>query len=283
MENFSNIIIYIRQQLRTSYDDAEATAIAREVAEHYFGISMTQAYAGTGHALNNKEIDLLEEILQRLRNNEPIQYVTGQAIFLGRSFNVAPGVLIPRPETEELVNLVIENGLPVPTSTIVDAGTGSGCIAISLQLAFPKASVWGLDISSEAIRQAQNNAAKFQADVHWLEIDMLKPETLPNFPIDILISNPPYVRKSEKLKMEAHVKDYEPEEALFVPDNDPLKFYRILASWGMYSLKPCGKIYAEINSSLAHDTSIIFKNKGFSNVEVIRDQFGKQRMIVCKR
>lgn len=283
MESFSNIIVYIREQLKTNYEAGEGTAIAREVAQHFFGISMTQAYAGTARTLNSKEKDLLEEILQRLQNNEPVQYVTGQADFLARSFQVAPGVLIPRPETEELVNVVIQNYSSSTAPTIVDAGTGSGCIAISLQLAFPKASVWGIDISAEAIRQAQNNAAKFLAPVHWLKADILKPKTLPSFPIDILISNPPYVRESEKQKMDAHVKDFEPKQALFVPDNDPLKFYRSLAFWAMHALTPNGKIYAEINCSLAQDTSTLFKNEGFASVEVLRDQFGKERMIICKR
>lgn len=283
MESFSNIIVYIREQLKTNYEVREATAIAREVAQHYFGISMVQAYAGTARTLDDKEKNLLKQILQRLRHNEPVQYVTGQAQFLGRSFQVAPGVLIPRPETEELVNLVIQNHASVPAPTIVDAGTGSGCIAISLQLAFPKASVWGIDISAEAIRQAQHNAAKFLAPVHWLKADILEPKTLPTFPIDILISNPPYVRESERQEMDAHVKDFEPEEALFVPDDDPLKFYRSLAFWAMRSLKDHGTIYAEINASLAHDTSNLFNKEGFHSVELLRDQFGKERMIICKK
>lgn len=278
-----NLIIYIRQQLTDNYPAEEAMAIAREVAQRCFGITMTQAYAGTTRELTHAEKSRLQQILQRLRHNEPLQYVTGQADFLSHTFNVAPGVLIPRPETEELVKLVLRDYSRSATSSIIDVGTGSGCIAISIQLALPQVHVVGLDISQEALRQAKNNALKLHATVEWLQADILKSENLPLFPADAIVSNPPYVRESEKQAIESNVKDFEPAMALFVPDNDPLIFYRALATWGKRILKPNGKIYAEINSSLATDTVNLFKEEGFRQVDLLRDQFEKDRMIICRK
>ena len=278
-----NLIIYIRQQLTDNYPAEEAMAIAREVAQRCFGITMTQAYAGTARELTHAEKSRLQQILQRLRHNEPLQYVTGQADFLSHTFNVAPGVLIPRPETEELVKLVLRDYSRSATASIIDVGTGSGCIAISIQLALPQAHVVGLDISQEALRQAKINALKLHAAVEWLQADILKSEKLPLFSADAIVSNPPYVRESEKQAIESNVKDFEPAMALFVPDNDPLIFYRALATWGKRILKPNGKIYAEINSSLATDTVNLFKEEGFRQVDLLRDQFEKDRMIICRK
>src|SRR5574344_1542463 len=232
-----NLIIYIRQQLTDNYPAEEAMAIAREVAQRCFGITITHAYAGTTRELTHAEKARLQQILQRLRHNEPLQYVTGQADFLSHTFNVAPGVLIPRPETEELVKLVLRDYSRSATSSIIAVGTGSGCIAISIQLALPQVHVVGLDISQEALRQAKNNALKLRAAVEWLQADILKSETLPLSPVDAIVSNPPYVRESEKQAIESNVKDFEPAMALFVPDNDPLIFYRALAIWGKRILK----------------------------------------------
>lgn len=284
MEQPDNIIHYIRQQIAATYEEREASAIAREVAERCFGITLTQSYAGTARNLSTIELQQLEQMTEELKRNVPVQYVTKQVDFMGHTFHVSPGVLIPRPETESLVRRVLNDFQDVAgSSTLLDAGTGSGCIAISLQISLPQAHIFGLDLSSDALRQASGNAKRLFAPVRFLQADLLRPDSLPQFPLDALISNPPYIRESEKAKMESRVKDHEPEMALFVPDNNALIFYHALALWGKTCLKEEGKIYVETNSGLAAETAELFLREGYRNVELLRDQFEKDRIIVCKK
>ena len=275
-----NLIHYIKGELLSVYDGAEAAAVAREVAETCFGVSLIQAYSGTARQLSPDEKLRLRDILVRLRNQEPLQYVLGEARFMGHVFRVAPGVLIPRPETEELVSCVLrEDSGRAPV--VVDAGTGSGCIAVSVKLALPEAQVVGVDVSEEALRQARANADRLGADVRFFCADLLRPDSLPRLRADVLVSNPPYVRLSERDGMERRVKDFEPSEALFVPDGDALKFYAALAEWGRVALNPGGRILVEINSALGKETVSLFRSRGYRDTTLLKDRFGKDRIVIC--
>ena len=279
----TNIINDIKEELLSVYDSREASAIARVIAEECFGISFTQAYAGLYRPLNQSEKELLQQVLSRLKQHEPVQYILSRTRFMGHIFNVAPGVLIPRPETEDLVEQVIREYDKADAPCLLDMGTGSGCIAVSLKLALPRAHVFGADISSDALRQARANAEKLNAKVEYFRADMLNPATMPHLRADALVSNPPYVRMSEANDMELRVKDYEPHEALFVPDDAPLVFYEALARCGRQVLKPEGRIFVEINSAFGAETAALFKSYGYTDVVVGRDRFGRERIVTCRK
>lgn len=278
-----NIIAYIRQSLSGVYPEREASAVARCVAEERYGITMVAAYSGMARKLTDEEQAELDSVIARLKKGEPVQYVLGCASFMGREFHVERGVLIPRPETEMLVERVLTDvGNADCQLRMVDAGTGSGAIAISLKCALPRAEVSAFDVSATALRVAADNAKRLEADVNFFTADMLSPD-LPLETYDVIVSNPPYVRQSEREEMTVQVKDYEPELALFVPDEDPLVFYRALAKWGKSVLKSGGALYVEINSALGKETSEMFRAEGYEEVRLYKDQFEKDRIVVCRR
>jgi release factor glutamine methyltransferase len=214
--------------------------------------------------------------------HEPVQYVLNEAWFYGLKFYVDQNVLIPRPETEELVDqLITDCKFPIDELNILDIGSGSGCIAISIKTKLRKAEVWSCDISKEALEAAKKNATALGADVNFVHLDFLDKtarENLPSF--DIIISNPPYVPEKDKTTMQPNVLNYEPATALFVPDNDPLIFYRAIAEFGKTHLNKNGKVYAEIHESLGNDTMELFRSKGYK-AEVRKDMQGKERMIIA--
>lgn len=277
-----NILQTIKKSLADIYESEEAAAIAREISETCFHITPVQAYAGTGHPLSQQEREQLDQILLRLHRHEPLQYIIGSAYFMGHRFRVAPGVLIPRPETEDLVEQAIQGFKDYEAPTLIDAGTGSGCIAIALKLALPQARVTAIDCSDAALQQAEVNARELGAEVEFVKADLLRPETLPRLQADAIISNPPYVRESERAEMEPRVKDFEPELALFVPDCDALRFYRALAAWGQQVLNDGGRIFAEINSALPDETQRLFEDDGYRTT-LLHDRYFKKRMLICQR
>jgi release factor glutamine methyltransferase len=224
----------------------------------------------------------LKNILARLMRHEPVQYVLGEAQFCGLTFGVGSGVLIPRPETEELVRWIADD-CGERAVKLLDIGTGSGCIAVALAKMLPAAHVSAWDISPSALETAQANAVRNGVIVNVEQHDILTAESTAEPTWDVIVSNPPYVRQSEQADMEPNVKDYEPAEALFVPDDDPLKFYSAIATYSTNSLQKCGHIYMEINSGLAEDTADVFRKMGYSEVEIRCDAFGRQRMIKCKK
>ena len=191
-----NILQTIKKSLADIYESEEAAAIAREISETCFHITPVQAYAGMGHPLSQQERERLDQILLRLHRYEPLQYIIGSAYFMGHRFRVAPGVLIPRPETEDLVEQAIQCFKNYEAPTLIDAGTGSGCIAIALKLALPHARLTAIDCSETALQQAESNARELGAEVEFVKADLLRPETLPRLQADAIISNPPYVRES---------------------------------------------------------------------------------------
>jgi release factor glutamine methyltransferase len=266
-------------RLTKRYDADEAKAIVRWVLDVRFNLSWADILCDRVSALSADDQAELEHIMVRLEQGEPVQYVVGIAYFYGRQFHVGPGVLIPRPETEELCQWCLSTVSAEWEGSILDIGTGSGCIACTLAAERPHAKVTGWDISFKALRIASANAEVLGADVHFELIDIL---TLSNYEPnrwDIIVSNPPYVCEKEKEQMEHHVLDHEPSLALFVPDDDPLLFYRAIAKYSLKSLTSGGQLYLEINPHYAADLVELLLDSGLAGIEVHNDQYGKQRMI----
>lgn len=261
--------------LATIYDSGEAKAIVRYVLDVRFGMSATDVYCGKVTQLTADESRELREIMRRLMKSEPVQYVLGRADFCGRTFRVSPGVLIPRPETEELCRWVSSS---FPSHSILDIGTGSGCIAITLALDMPQAEVTAWDVSEKALHIARHNAGMLGAAVNFCRRDALDPPADAAL-WDIIVSNPPYICDRERAAMERNVLDYEPHEALFVPDDDPLRFYRAIADYARKALKPGGELFFEINPLFAADLVAMLRNSGFAAAETRCDSFGKQRFV----
>lgn len=273
-------------QLAPLYGDGEAKAIAQMVYEVRYGFTLSDIYLGKDTQLSADDQAELKEIAKRLADNEPVQYVLGVADFCGRQYHVEPGILIPRPETEHLCRLITEransqkpiaNGLKV-----LDIGTGSGCIAITLALDIPNSQVTAWDISPIALRVAKGNAEQLGANVNVLENDMLQQtyQVAPQW--DLIVSNPPYICDSEADQMEANVLDYEPEIALFVPDDDPLKFYVPIMNFAQSALHPGGQLWLETNPLYEEIIEERLLELGF-NVTAHDDQFGKTRFIQAIR
>ena len=224
----------------------------------------------------------IDKIVERIDQNEPIQYVLGRSLFCGISFSVTPDVLIPRPETEELVELITARHAG-SAPRILDMGTGSGCIAVSLAKKLPESRVEAWDISEKALQVARKNAQENQANVTFKQVDItreLPPEAVQ--PYDIIVSNPPYVCLREKAEMERNVLDYEPHLALFVPDEDPLLFYRAILRAGKRLLAEGGFIYFEINRMFGHQTVSLLRQNGYEKTEIIQDLSGNDRMVAAR-
>jgi release factor glutamine methyltransferase len=267
------------QRLSNVYDTGEAKAIVRWVLDVRFGLSIADIYCGKVTQLSPNDQAELEKIMQRLEKAEPVQYVLGVADFCGRQFHVASGVLIPRPETAELCHLIAEDG----GADILDIGTGSGCIAITLALDIADAKVTAWDISDDALAIAQQNAKTLGADVSFEHRDALNISLTPEL-WDVIVSNPPYICRKEAAEMEENVLKYEPDTALFVPDDDPLLFYRHIMNYAASALRQEGRLYFEINPIYADSIVEQLQQLGFADVQKIDDQFGKIRFIkACKR
>lgn len=341
------------KRLTAIYNEREAQAIVRTVLDALFGMSLTDICLGKVTQLSADDTTRLEKIMQRLEKSEPVQYVLGAEWFAGRLFDVAPGVLIPRPETEDLVKWacdeakekekekednskeergkeekevskkreaqkkeeqplssplkeeeeglrkgkdaskkeeqllsslfknnkeVPEKGEEAPHPSILDIGTGSGCIAITVALALPQARVTAWDISTDALAIAAGNAHRLGASVRFEHQDALSaPDDEERW--DVIVSNPPYICDRERADMSDNVLSYEPELALFVPDSDPLLFYRAIARYASKALKPGGRLLFETNTAYAHEVAQVMADKGFTAIEVRNDCFGKPRMV----
>lgn len=305
-------------RLADIYDTDEAKAIVRWMLGIRFGLSLTDIVCGKLDEMAETECETLEAMMQRLEAGEPVQYVVGTAEFCGRTFHVEPGVLIPRPETSELCEWIIESDKHGLTRTIdsaaekavresprlsdaniLDVGTGSGCIAITLALEMPQAKVTAWDISEKALSIAKKNAEALGAEVTFEKRDALNHgdrhsdlrcatiiEPVPMIhPVpmiqqwDAIVSNPPYVCQKESATMERHVLEHEPHLALFVPDDDPLQFYKAIAQYATTALKPEGLLYFELNPLYARETDAMVRELGFAETEIKLDMFGKQRFL----
>ena len=265
------------QSLTLPVSASEKQTLIRWLLEDRLGL--------TGSALlSGKEVLLtpahFAQDLQRLNQEEPIQYVLGHTQFFGRRFNVNSAVLIPRPETEWLVQLVIDRTQKREGMKLLDIGTGSGCLAITLALELPQCEAFGLDVSVDALAVARANAGLHQAPVQFQRCDILT-EELPFDNLQVIVSNPPYVCESESAAMAKNVKAYEPHLALFVPDDDPLRFYRSIAQKARIALSPGGLLAVEINERLGAETQDEIEQAGFFDVEVHPDQHGKNRFVTA--
>lgn len=271
---------FILKQLRINYEEGEASQITDWVMEKITGSIKTERMLYKNSALTNDEEMQLRNFSERLMQHEPVQYVLNESWFCGLKFYVNKNVLIPRPETEELVEWVLSDNKNSDTKLkILDVGCGSGCIPISIKSKLQKTEVWSCDISAEALAVAKRNAKILDAEINFLQLDFLDEEQwkqLPSF--DIIVSNPPYVPENDKKKMQPNVLQYEPATALFVPDNDALVFYKAIAAFGKTHLNKSGSIYTEIHESLGEATMNIFQSAGFVS-ELKKDMQQKDRMV----
>lgn len=271
-----NILKKIGQALSAVYDGQELESVSRALCLELLDIDKADFYTKAKLSFDSDRDSRLDAALKRLEKGEPLQYVLGNAPFCGLNFKVGPGVLVPRPETGELVSWVIsETSSP---AGILDIGTGSGCIAVTLASKMPQCTVKGWDISDEALSYARSNSELNGTDVVFEKHDVLASD-LPEARFDVIVSNPPYIIEKEKSDIDRTVLDYEPALALFVPDNDPLLFYRAIAMFGKRALKPCGSLYFEINPMFAGQLQLLLERSGYHNVTLRRDIFGKLRMI----
>lgn len=265
-------IDYIISELRGFYPEDELRELAYWILEESTGMTRTEILFGCKDTKKNVYAQEIEVILQKLRAHEPIQYVFGHTEWMGLDLRVTPATLIPRPETAELVEWVLHVADKNKPLRVLDIGTGSGCIAIALKKAAPNWQVTGLDISNEALEVAKENAQRNNVTIHWQQADILSLCSLPM--VDIIVSNPPYICEKEKVDMQARVLDYEPARALFVPDNDPLLFYRRIAS-----LKGAPILFFEINEAYGEQVCSMLRTIGYTNVELKKDMYGKARMV----
>ncbi len=269
------------------YPPNELQAIGREVFRHYFGLGPAERVLAQDSPLTDDQLQTLERVIAQLKKHVPLQHITGLAPFFGLEFKVNESVLIPRPETEELVLWVLETlekKLEQATAkiSILDVGTGSGCIAIALASNLKGASVSACDVSESALKLAMENASRNKKEVSFFLCDILHDQPgLRN--LDVVVSNPPYIRESEKILMQPNVLNFEPLSALFVRDNDPLIFYRAIASRAFHLLKPGGWLFFEINESLGRETKECVEKEGFIHVELKKDINGRDRMIRARK
>ena len=275
------LIEKLQNALTQMADESERNAIIRAICCDILDISPTTYYLKETITLTTAQTTLVNSITERLQRGEPLQYIEGKAPFCGMEFIVTPAVLIPRPETAELVEwITTEHATQSPR--ILDLGTGSGCIAISLSQQMPQATVEACDISTEALEVAQTNNHENGTSVTFFHHDILSLDSPLPHSYDILVSNPPYIKQSEATDMENHVTQWEPHTALFVPDDDALRFYRAIAEIGQTdALKSGGEIYVEINQALGKETVELFKSYGYKEVTLRKDIYGNDRMIRC--
>ncbi|GAB3292095.1 peptide chain release factor N(5)-glutamine methyltransferase [Hymenobacter humi] len=267
--------------LHPTYPTREAEAIATLVVEYLLDIDALQRMMDAQETVPPEALAALPPLQARLLAHEPVQYVLGTAYFEDMALEVTPATLIPRPETEELVRVIKQEQQGRSGLQVLDVGTGSGCLAIALARTLPKSQVLAVDISEEALAVARRNAARYAPTVTFQRVDILQdlPVELAPGSLDVLVSNPPYVRESERPLMRDNVLAWEPATALFVPDHDPLLFYRRLGDVGQELLRPGGALYLEINEALGPETAALLQEHGYEDVRVLPDMFGKPRMV----
>ena len=278
------IIEVIRRQLTGLYPETEIESFVRILFRHYLGLTPVQVHLSHDHKLPDAIEEQIRKAVDDLIKYRPIQYILGETEFYGLNFELTSDVLIPRPETEELVDWIVHENHRDATLSIVDIGTGSGCIAVALAAHFPNANVLAVDISEAALAVAQRNAKKNNVLVNFLLKNILNDVTEfePGF-FDVVVSNPPYVTPSEQQYLQPNVLEYEPRCALFTPDNDPLIFYKRISEFGLKYLKDSGKIFFEINEAFFSKTVDILKQYGYTNIVLRKDINGKWRMVSAKR
>jgi release factor glutamine methyltransferase len=280
MNNSKALLQYLLSEIRLEESQGEIESMAYTLLEHFFKLTHTDVIRDRPVEITDVQRSALDSAIARLNKHEPVQYITGESYFFRRAFKVTPAVLIPRPETEELVQQVImyakRKGLRA--CNILDLGTGSGCIPVTLALEIQNAKMTATDISTEALDIAGWNAVKHNAQVEFVHHDMLADDLIFS-DIDVVTSNPPYIRESEKETMHENVLAHEPHLALFVPDSDALLFYRAITKKAFQVLRPGGLLIVEINEHLGHAVAELFEQQGYSSIEIIYDMAQKQRMV----
>ncbi|HKL39772.1 MAG TPA: peptide chain release factor N(5)-glutamine methyltransferase [Cryomorphaceae bacterium] len=277
MSTLTDLRLRFKEELEDQYPLREIDQFFAMTAEEFLGYSKTKIHLSGDEIIREEKIDQFEKVLFGLGIHQPIQYLLGYAEFYGLKFQVDSHVLIPRPETEELIRWIAE-GSKSSDLRILDLGTGSGCVAISLKKEIPHANVYAVDKSIGALNLAKANAKLNDVDVEFFAFDILKQESLTFMSFDLMVSNPPYVTLEDKRKMAKNVLDFEPHLALFVPEDDPLVFYRRIVDLADGHLKKGGKIFFEINESFAAEIRSLLMDRGFTSVEIRKDLNGRYRM-----
>lgn len=272
------VISDIKSALAAAYPEGEVRAFVRILFEEWMHYSTVDIYMRADSEVPPFVVEKMRHAVQRLLRHEPIQHIVGVAHFHGHRFAVSKHTLIPRPETEQLVDMIVDRNQDVPDLCVLDIGTGSGCIACSLARALRFAEVHAFDISQPALDLAAENARNLGVKVAFHHVDILNAVPQPQ-QFHIIVSNPPYICMHEQQLMEDNVLRYEPHSALFVPDNDPLLFYRAIARYASVALKPGGKLYFEINAAYGNDTANLLSNFHFADIEVVRDFYGRDRFV----
>ncbi len=276
------IIKRLHEELSATYTSGETEAITHILATDFLSIGETEYFLRDKVELTDKQEKDLADAIERLKNNEPLQYIIGETEFCGLRLKVNPAVLIPRPETGELVRLVASENRNCK-KRILDIGTGSGCIAIALAKELPMSSVSAWDISQEALATAKVNSRQCGTDIAFSLHDILTYHPTGAESYDIIVSNPPYIKENEKSRMESNVLDWEPSLALFVPDNDPLLFYRTIAEKAKKMLTPNGKLYFEINREHGKETCSMLATLGYKEINLYKDFADNDRMVSARK
>lgn len=281
-ELYNSLKEQLTTAVRVSYSIREVDTMLRWLLEHTLGIIHTDILLNKELVITEQNQETLKQCVDRIKRNEPIQYILGKCEFYGREFVVNSHVLIPRPETEELIQYVLQQHKGDEGLRILDIGTGSGCIAITLAKELATASIWALDISQEALQVTRKNAEQLQASVNLIEMDILSDS--PDIEgLDILVSNPPYVLASEVTTMRLNVQGYEPAQALFVEDDNPLLFYRRISELCISKLASTKWVYLEVHENYATNVADLFREIAFTEVRIVQDLQGKDRMVVAHR
>jgi release factor glutamine methyltransferase len=281
--DWQQFILTHQTKIESEFGKEESIAILKNTAAY---ITRKQYAEIRSEKIDPMDLRKAEEMISQLNEGKPLQYVTGEAWFYKYLFKVNPSVLIPRPETEELIEWML-HGLkqeerPNQSYKILDIGSGSGCIPVCLKKERPQDTICSIDISEEALELAKKNAKNLQADIQFIQMNFLEEREWTSLECyDYIISNPPYIPLREKDHLDKQVRDFEPQLALFVPDNRPLLFYEKIASFGLTHLTPEGRIYVEMHQQFAQQTKSVFANKGYKKVEIKKDISGNERMLMA--
>jgi release factor glutamine methyltransferase len=282
--NIHDILAHMKRELQGLYADEEIRSFWFILMEEYCRLSKTRVLTDTDRTISESEMLKVHFAIKDLKRSKPIQYILGRSLFCGMELKVTQDVLIPRPETEELVEWIIAENKEAKNINILDIGTGSGCIALALAKHFPDAVIHAADISEHAIAIAKKNAAKNKLSIQLHSMNVLdESEWTADGIYDLIVSNPPYIRMSEKKSIKDNVLLYEPESALFVPDSEPLKYYEAIFHFANSRLTQNGSLYFEINETLGNETRQLAYEKGFKKVELRKDINGKNRMLRCRK
>ena len=284
--NIKNLKSHFFSELQTIQEDSEIESFFFILTEYLHDLKRIDISLNPDFEVSETDLETWNTIISELKTEKPIQYITGEAWFYGYRFEVNENTLIPRPETEELIEWIVEESknlkIQQPNNlNILDIGTGSGCIPISLKKELPNAEVFTIDVSEKALEMARKNAVDNEVEVNFMLKNILETDSLVE-KYDVIVSNPPYVRNLEKQEIKKNVLAYEPHLALFVEDSDALLFYRKIAQLALTSLTPNGKLFFEINQYLGKETVELLENLGFKNIELRKDFVGNDRMICCE-